>query len=157
MKLWFTRCGLKHKPEAQAKDRPSLAPQPCVLLKAAQPMQNDDEAPLSPVLGGEGLGVRGRSIGRSGPLTPTLSPEYRGEGESKCAALVAQSLVVPNAQNVSNCQRAAFLLLILTSFANATPSRAEDKPSAWLADYDQARKVARENGKPLLVVFRCEY
>ncbi len=27
----------------------------------------------------------------------------------------------------------------------------------WLTDYEQARKEARAAGKPILVVFRCEY
>ena len=38
--------------------------------------------PLAPVLGGEGLGVRGSSVAQSLPLTPDPSPpEYRGRGE----------------------------------------------------------------------------
>ncbi len=40
-------------------------------------------SPLSPVLGGEGLGVRGRSRAKGLSLPPhprPLSPEYRGEG-----------------------------------------------------------------------------
>jgi hypothetical protein len=48
-------------------------------------------SPLSPVLGGEGLGVRGfvspvlRHVQSRDtvPLTPALSPEYRGEGEMR--------------------------------------------------------------------------
>jgi hypothetical protein len=33
---------------------------------------------------------------------------------------------------------------------------AADAPR-WLTDYEQARKEARAAGKPILVVFRCEY
>ena len=27
----------------------------------------------------------------------------------------------------------------------------------WLTDYEQARKEARASGKPIFVVFRCEF
>jgi hypothetical protein len=29
--------------------------------------------------------------------------------------------------------------------------------SGWLNDYGQARRLARESGKPLFVVFRCQH
>ena len=29
--------------------------------------------------------------------------------------------------------------------------------SVWLTDYGQARRLARESGKPLFVVFRCQH
>jgi hypothetical protein len=38
-------------------------------------------SPRSPVLGGEASGVRWTSDPGKSPLTPALSPEYRGEGE----------------------------------------------------------------------------
>jgi hypothetical protein len=34
------------------------------------------------------------------------------------------------------------------------PEKAEAR---WITDLEQARKLARENGKPLFVVFRCEH
>jgi len=48
--------------------------------------------PLSPVLRGEGWGEgllpeRRVRVNLKRPLTPTLSPEYRGEGESTDPAL----------------------------------------------------------------------
>ncbi len=46
-------------------------------------LESVPQAPLSPVLGGEGLGVRGRNRRKAHPLTPTpLPPEYRGRGAS---------------------------------------------------------------------------
>ena len=27
----------------------------------------------------------------------------------------------------------------------------------WLTDFEQARRAARESGKPIFVVFRCEH
>ena len=40
--------------------------------------------PLSPVLRGEGSGVRGVAFGIKTPHPQPLSPEYRGEGSSFC-------------------------------------------------------------------------
>ena len=52
-------------------------------------MEDGTPTPLAPVLRGEGPGVRGErqytTLNRffcRQPLTPTLSPEYRGEGET---------------------------------------------------------------------------
>jgi hypothetical protein len=32
----------------------------------------------------------------------------------------------------------------------------QEKEPVWRTDYDKARAEARQSGKPLLVVFRCE-
>jgi hypothetical protein len=34
---------------------------------------------------------------------------------------------------------------------------APGEPHIWHTDYRQARKIARESGKPLFVVFRCQH
>jgi hypothetical protein len=30
-------------------------------------------------------------------------------------------------------------------------------PARWLSDWEQGRKAARDSGKPIFVVFRCEH
>jgi len=50
-----------------------------VTLPITLPIRIQDSFPLSPVLRGEGRG-EGLNRYRLGPLTLTLSPEYRGEG-----------------------------------------------------------------------------
>jgi hypothetical protein len=51
---------------------------------------------------------------------------------------------------------ATALLLILAGMmlGGATPAA---QKSIWLTDYDKARRLARESGKPIFVVFRCEH
>jgi hypothetical protein len=49
-------------------------------------------APLSTVLGGEGLGVRGRHTREMHPSPQPLSPEYRGEGPLKRSPLFGEEL-----------------------------------------------------------------
>lgn len=44
------------------------------------------------------------------------------------------------------------LSLLTLALAAPVPER-----PAWLGDYQAARKAARENGKPIFVVFRCEH
>lgn len=34
--------------------------------------------------------------------------------------------------------------------------QAQDDGITWLGDYQEARKVARETGKPIFLEFRCE-
>jgi len=48
-------------------------------------------------------------------------------------------------------------MFIPASVVARQAATSEQKPSPWLADYAQARKLARENGKPLFVVFRCQH
>jgi hypothetical protein len=36
------------------------------------------------------------------------------------------------------------------------PAEQAAKARGWLTSYEQARAVARQTGKPLLVVFRCQ-
>ena len=53
---------------------------------------------------------------------------------------------------------------LLAALALAPPGGAAAQESlgqlararGWYADYEPARAAARQNGKPLLVVFRCE-
>jgi len=55
-----------------------------ILLKFycdCQDMELALTAPLSPVLGGEGLGVRGKRLLPARPLTPSPSPRVQGEGD----------------------------------------------------------------------------
>ena len=55
--------------------------------------------------------------------------------------------------------RLLFLASLLT-IVIATPTAfcSENKPSScWLTDYDKARAAARESGKPIFLVFRCEH
>jgi hypothetical protein len=44
--------------------------------------------------------------------------------------------------------------LVLTAAHESTT--AAEKELTWLTDYEKARTSARQSGKPLLVVFRCE-
>jgi hypothetical protein len=37
-----------------------------------------------------------------------------------------------------------------------TAQQAAAWPDGWLKDYEEGRRLARETGKPLFVVFRCE-
>jgi hypothetical protein len=48
------------------------------------------------------------------------------------------------------------VLVLAGAFAQKT-SGSDSKPSPWLTDYAQARKLAREKDKPLFVVFRCQH
>lgn len=43
----------------------------------------------------------------------------------------------------------------LSGAENIKPSPV-DGAIRWVYDYEEGRKVARANGKPLMVVFRCE-
>jgi hypothetical protein len=45
----------------------------------------------------------------------------------------------------------------LIGFACLLLSGAEPNAPRWLTDYGQALQLARSNGKPLFVVFRCEH
>lgn len=45
--------------------------------------------------------------------------------------------------------------LIPTTDTGALGGAAPAKEPVWLADYAAARKIAQDEGKPLLVVFRC--
>lgn len=56
--------------------------------------------------------------------------------------------------------RLAASVLILGGLAYGQASAREPKkPDAphWMSDWQAARKAARESGKPLFVVFRCEH
>jgi hypothetical protein len=47
-------------------------------------------------------------------------------------------------------------LLLAGAVAGRNESPVREAPT-WLTDYDQAREVARQSGKPLFVVFRCPH
>jgi len=40
--------------------------------------------------------------------------------------------------------------------ADAEPVAQAAQKAGWLTDYQAAKKLARETGKPLFVVFRCQ-
>lgn len=44
--------------------------------------------------------------------------------------------------------------IILWASSFLVESAAQETEPTWLSDYDKARVVARQTGKPLLVVFR---
>ena len=46
-------------------------------------------------------------------------------------------------------------LSTLAALAVATTGRTE--APRWLIDYEEAKKLAQRQGKPLFVVFRCEH
>lgn len=52
---------------------------------------------------------------------------------------------------------AAALLDPAAAWAQPRRSReaADDDQSVWMSDYVKARRVAREQNKPMMVVFRC--
>ncbi len=54
---------------------------------------------------------------------------------------------------------AAFFLLATPSdlFRSRAGELAPANQAAWLSDYQQAREIARQKGKPLFVVFRCQH
>jgi outer membrane biogenesis lipoprotein LolB len=45
---------------------------------------------------------------------------------------------------------------ILLAATMILPACAAQDSRQWLSDYQEARKVSRETGKPILVQFRCE-
>jgi hypothetical protein len=47
--------------------------------------------------------------------------------------------------------------LALLAALFASPLAADEARPRWLTDYEQARKAARDSGKPIFVVFRCEH
>jgi hypothetical protein len=53
----------------------------------------------------------------------------------------------------------ALLVLCCAGFVPASRAEAPKKAASprWLSDWEQGRKEARANGKPIFVVFRCEH
>jgi hypothetical protein len=52
----------------------------------------------------------------------------------------------------------AALISVLAVSGNSFGEEATARgASIWLEDYGQARRLARESGKPLFVVFRCQH
>ena len=47
-------------------------------------------------------------------------------------------------------------VLMFAGSAEAEPVAQAAQKAGWLTDYQAARKLARETGKPLFVVFRCQ-
>jgi hypothetical protein len=54
---------------------------------------------------------------------------------------------------LSDCLRSS-LVVIALALASPLASAQDDGP--WIKDYARARAVARERGKPVFLVFRCE-
>jgi hypothetical protein len=54
------------------------------------------------------------------------------------------------------CLTAAWLAWAPTTRGEEIPPRPVDGDIAWVYRYDEGKKLARETGKPLFVVFRCE-
>ena len=47
-------------------------------------------------------------------------------------------------------------VLMFGGRADAEPVAQAAQKAGWLTDYQAAKKIARESGKPLFVVFRCQ-
>jgi hypothetical protein len=51
-----------------------------------------------------------------------------------------------------------FVAAVLALSAASGEARSDEVPDPrWLTDLGEARRVARESGKPIFAVFRCEY
>lgn len=48
------------------------------------------------------------------------------------------------------------LLVLISAALSAAPAQAQARYLGWHTDLDEAAQVAKETGKPLFVVFRCE-
>ena len=48
-------------------------------------------------------------------------------------------------------------LVILLALYCLGSVRADSTEPRWLSDWEEGRKVARDSGKPLFVVFRCQH
>jgi hypothetical protein len=48
-------------------------------------------------------------------------------------------------------------MLAVSAYSLAEESSTDRDASAWLTDYGQARRLARESDKPMFVVFRCQH
>jgi hypothetical protein len=48
------------------------------------------------------------------------------------------------------------LAVLLGSPAFAQDARPVDGKITWLSNYEEGKKQARQTGKPLFIVFRCE-
>ena len=48
-------------------------------------------------------------------------------------------------------------ILCLSGLGNVPVWAVEGTQPRWLSDWEEARKVACESGRPLFVVFRCEH
>lgn len=60
--------------------------------------------------------------------------------------------------NMPACSmRSFFFLLLVFSFLPAAMDKPQSPVSVWLTDYEQALKIARNDNKPILIVFRCEH
>ena len=67
-----------------------------------------------------------------------------------------------NRQSLRSCLGIAALWLIspMANLAAADIERPETQPVSgkikWVYDYEEGKKLARQDGRPLMVVFRCE-
>ncbi len=79
-------------------------------------------------------------------------------------AIRAQSLApkglrierVMRPQLLSILMRLSFGIALIAFILHFTPSLFGAERFPWLSDLDQAREVAAQDNKPLLIVFRCE-
>jgi hypothetical protein len=54
------------------------------------------------------------------------------------------------------CLISGALTLALFTTSNAQPVAELAQKKGWLTDYAAAKATARQSGKPLMVVFRCQ-
>lgn len=50
----------------------------------------------------------------------------------------------------------ATLTIVQLARADDVPTKPVDGSIAWVYNYDEAKQIARDAGKPMFVVFRCE-
>jgi hypothetical protein len=51
----------------------------------------------------------------------------------------------------------SFILFVSCTLNLGRMAASEDAAPRWLSDWEEGRKAARESGKPLFVVFRCQH
>lgn len=83
------------------------------------------------------------------PFVPTYPPGAANQpsflGQSKPGTAMSRE------KTPMKTRLLAAMLLLVPAWAAA---RAQDPAPRWLADFDEARRLAEETGRPLLVVFR---
>jgi hypothetical protein len=51
----------------------------------------------------------------------------------------------------------SLILLVSCYLASGRLAASEEAAPRWFGDWDEGRKAARDSGKPLFVVFRCQH
>jgi hypothetical protein len=54
-------------------------------------------------------------------------------------------------------RKVCWVWALVLGTCGVSPGKEEPAAPRWLSDYEQARKAARESGRPIFVVFRCEH